>query len=150
MRAPDDDDGDFAVHRARRAAATAQIAARTEIDAALIETLVRGFYARVAQDSMLGPIFAARIGDWEPHLAQMMRFWSSVALSTGVYQGRPMEKHLSLPITQAHFDHWLVVFEETARALCPPAAATHFIARAHTIAQSLAAGVARAHAAAAL
>ena len=115
----------------------------TGIDDAMIERLVRGFYARIAQEPVLGPIFAARISDWEPHLQQMMRFWSSVALMSGAYHGRPMEKHMRLPIDGAHFARWLALFEETARELCPPAAAEHFIDRAHAIAQNLEAGVAR-------
>lgn len=67
----------------------------------------------------------------------MKLFWSSVALSTGVYQGRPMPKHLPLPIDARHFDRWLEIFEATARDLCPPAAADHFIVRARRIAESL-------------
>jgi len=93
----------------------------------MIDALVEAFYARVRDDALIGPIFAARITDWALHLAQIKLFWSSVALSTGVYQGRPMPKHLPLPIDARHFDRWLELFAETARDLCPPAAATHFI-----------------------
>ena len=47
----------------------------------MIETLVRTFYARIADHATLGPIFAAEIdGDWEPHLKKMCSFWSSVML----------------------------------------------------------------------
>ena len=42
----------------------------------MIERLVRGFYAKVRTDAVLGPIFEARIRDWEPHLEQMFAFWS--------------------------------------------------------------------------
>ena len=83
---------------ARRQAAVEQIRRETGIDEAMIDALVEGFYARVREDGLIGPIFADRITDWGPHLAQMKLFWSSVALSTGVYQGRPMPKHLPLPI----------------------------------------------------
>jgi hypothetical protein len=65
---------------------------RTGIDEAMIERLVRGFYAKVRADAVLGPIFEARIRDWEPHLSQMCAFWSSVALMTGRYHGTPMAK----------------------------------------------------------
>lgn len=128
--------------QARRAAITAHIAESTGIDEAMIERLVRSFYARVRRDSMLGPIFAARITDWEPHLARMCAFWSSVALMSGRYHGRPMEKHLPLPVDARHFDRWLLLFEETAQDLCPPKAARHFIERARRIAESLELGVA--------
>lgn len=131
-----------AEHRARREAATARLRIETGIDEAMIDALVEGFYGRVRDDALIGPIFAARVEDWGPHLHQMKLFWSSVALSTGVYQGRPMPKHLPLPIDARHFDRWLELFRETARDLCPPVAAAHFIERAERIAQSLELGVA--------
>lgn len=129
---------------ARREAAVQRLRDETGIDEAMIDALVEGFYARVRDDGLIGPIFAARITDWAPHLAQMKLFWSSVALLTGVYQGRPMPKHLPLPIDARHFDRWLELFIETARALCPPVAAAHFIERARRIAESLELGVATA------
>ena len=60
----------------RREELAAQIVARTGITEGMIEQLVRAFYARVRADDVLGPIFEARIRDWEPHLAQMFAFWS--------------------------------------------------------------------------
>jgi len=128
---------------ARRARMVAEIGARTGIDEPMIERLVRGFYAEVREDALLGPVFAARIEDWEPHLARMCAFWSSVALMSGRYHGSPMEKHLPLPVDAVHFDRWLMLFEKAARSLCPPAAAAHFIERARLIAQSLELGIAR-------
>ena len=89
-------------------------------------------------------MFAERIADWGPHLAQMKVFWGSVALATGAYQGRPMPKHMRLPVDARHFDRWLALFEETARSLCTPLAADHFIVRARNIAESLELGVANA------
>jgi hemoglobin len=129
-------------HAARRARITAEIAARTGIDAAMIERLVRHFYVQVREDALLGPVFDARIHDWEPHLRRMFAFWSSVALMSGEYHGSPMEKHLPLPVDAGHFDRWLALFEASAREICPPAAAAHFIERAHRIAQSLEMGIA--------
>jgi hemoglobin len=129
----------------RRADITAEIQAETAIDEAMIERLVRGFYARVRVDALIGPIFAARIVDWEPHLQRMCAFWSSVALMTGRYHGAPMHKHLPLPVDARYFDRWLSLFEATARDLCPPKAADHFVERARRIAQSLELGIAGAH-----
>ena len=134
--------GDHPTAEARRQAVSQEIRQATGIDEAMIDALVEGFYARVRDDDLIGPVFAARIEDWSPHLAQMKLFWSSVALSTGVYQGRPMPKHLPLPIDARHFDRWLELFRQTARALCPPVAAIHFIERAERIAQSLELGIA--------
>jgi len=135
---------DPATAAARREAAADAIRQATGIDEALIDRLVEGFYERVRTDTLIGPIFAERIDDWGPHLAQMKLFWSSVALSTGVYQGRPMPKHLPLPIDARHFDRWLELFRQTANDLCPPVAAEHIIERAERIAQSLELGVANA------
>lgn len=128
-----------------RAEITAEIVARTGIDEAMIERLVRRFYEAVREDPLLAPIFAARIGDWEPHLQRMFAFWSSVALMSGRYHGQPMAKHLPLPADGRHFDRWLALFEATARRECPPAAAEHFIERARRIAESLEMGMAATH-----
>lgn len=125
-----------------RAQITADIVARTGIDEAMIERLVRGFYAKVQEDDLIGPVFAARIKDWEPHLQRMFAFWSSVALLNGRYSGTPMPIHMKLPVDADHFDRWLMLFEATARELCPPAAADHFLERARNIANSLEMGVA--------
>ena len=129
----------------RRAALVEQIRAETGIDEAMIARLVDGFYDRVRADPLLGPVFEARISDWGPHLEQMRLFWSSVALMSGVYHGRPMPKHLPLPVDGRHFDRWLELFRQTARELCPPAAADHFIERAERIAESLELGIAGAN-----
>lgn len=125
-----------------RAAFAARVRAETGLDEAMIERLVRAFYARVREDELLGPVFAARVAEWEPHLQRMFAFWSSVALMSGRYHGQPMRKHLPLPIDGRHFDRWLALFEATARDLCPPAAADHVVERARRIAESLELGIA--------
>ena len=120
----------------------AEIVARTGIDEALIERLVHRFYEKARADALLGPVFDSKVGNWDHHLAQMCRFWSSVATMSGLYHGNPMPKHMVLPIDAAHFDRWLELFEETAHEVCPPAAAEHFMVRARRIAQSLELGAA--------
>jgi hemoglobin len=127
---------------ARRAEIVARVQAETGIDEAMIERVIRGFYARVVKDEVIGPIFNARIVNWEPHLQTMFAFWSSVLLMTGRYHGQPMPKHLPLPIDGRHFDRWLALFGETARELCPPAAAAVFVDRARRIGESLELGIA--------
>lgn len=126
----------------RRAAITAEIAERTGINETMIDRLVRAFYGKIRKDPLLGPVFETRIADWEPHLQRMCAFWSSVALMSGLYHGRPMEKHLPLPVDARHFDRWLALFEVTANEVCPSAAADHFIERAHRVAESLELGIA--------
>jgi len=108
----------------------------------MIEQLVHSFYARVREDPMLGPIFNSRVQDWDTHLKRMCAFWSSVALSSGVYHGQPMRMHLPLPVDAAHFDRWLELFEQTARGLFSEQVAQHFIERARRIATSLELGIA--------
>jgi len=129
----------------RRARITRDLMEKTGIDDVMIECLVRTFYARVQADPLIGPVFAARIEDWDAHIAKLCAFWSSVALMTGRYHGTPMAKHLPLPVDAAHFDRWLALFEATARELCPPQAEAHFVERARRIAASLELGVAGAH-----
>lgn len=123
---------------------TAALMASTGLDETVLTNLVHGFYAKVREDDVLGPIFAARITDWGPHLDRMVAFWSSVALMTGRYHGAPVPAHTPLPITQAHFDHWLALFRETAHEICTPAGAAHVIERAERIARSLSMAVAQA------
>ena len=126
----------------RRAQITMEIVERTGIDDPMIELLVSTFYHKVRADQLLGPIFEERISDWGYHLERMCAFWSSVALMSGRYQGRPMEKHLALPVDARHFDRWLELFEETAQQVCAPSAAAHFVERARNIAESLELGIA--------
>ncbi len=127
-----------------RAQLTAEVAQRTGIDDTMIDKLVRAFYGRARADALLGPVFASRIADdeWEPHIERINAFWSSVALMTGQYHGRPMQLHVGLPVDGEHFDRWLALWIETARDVCPPVAADHFIEKARMIAQSLELGIA--------
>ena len=126
---------------------TAAIMAETGLDEDVLRDLVHSFYAKVRRDAVLGPIFAARISDWDPHLERMVAFWSSVALMTGRYHGRPVPAHTPLPIDGAHFQRWLGLFRETAREFCSPAGAAHVIERAERIARSLHIAVTEAQAA---
>jgi hemoglobin len=125
-----------------RTAIIEDIVARTGIDEVMIEALVRAFYERVRNDALIGPVFESKVHDWEAHIGRLCAFWSSVALMSGRYQGRPMQVHLPLPIDSPHFDRWLQIFAETAQDLCPPAAAAHFLDRASRIADSLELGIA--------
>lgn len=126
---------------------TAGIMAETGLDEDILRALIHTFYGRVRDDDMLGPIFAERITNWPPHLERMVAFWSSVALMTGRYHGRPVPAHTPLPIKAAHFDRWLMLFRETAHEVCTPAGALHVIERAERIARSLHIAVAEAQSA---
>lgn len=126
----------------RRRAAKLQIERETGIDEAMVKKLVYFFYDRVREDEMLAPVFNTRISNWDKHLGQMCDFWSSVVLMSGRYHGQPMQKHAPLPVGGIHFDRWLELFRASAREVCPPVAAEHFIVRAERIAESLELGIA--------
>lgn len=81
-----------------------------------IKRLVDAFYEKVNRDEFLGPIFndVAKV-DWASHLPTMYRFWESMLLGEGNYQGAPFPKHAVLPVAQGHFERWLALFAETVR-----------------------------------
>ena len=109
---------------------------------AMIQRLVEAFYERVLRDPELGPVFRAALSQrWDEHLQTMVAFWSSVALRTGRYSGKPHVAHAHLPLTTDLFERWLRLFEVTAEDVCGPDAAAFFVDRAHRIAESLQIGL---------
>ncbi len=124
-------------------------AARAAISEQQIAALVDRFYAHVRQDATLGPIFERAIGnEWEPHLAQMRAFWSSIVLSSGRYKGNPMKAHMELMprIGAGHFERWLNLWRQTAAEVLPQPAAEIFVRHAETIAERLLGALAPQHA----
>ncbi len=115
---------------ARRQSLIAEVMAKTGIDEALIQKLVHRFYQRAREDDLIGPIFNARVENWDEHLARLCDFWSSVTLMSGRYHGQPMPVHAALRIEPHHFDRWLELFALTAREVCPPHAAAQCLHRA--------------------
>lgn len=116
---------------------TQAIMDQTGLDQEMLTDLVHGFYDKIRKDAVLAPIFDSRLTEWPPHLDRMVSFWSSVALMTGTYHGKPVPAHAHLPVTRAHFDRWLTLFRETANEICTPLGAAHVIERAERIARSL-------------
>lgn len=104
-----------------------------------IERLVDEFYKKIRTDRALAPIFNRAIpGDWDPHLAIMRDFWSSVMLTSGRYKGNPVAKHLQLPGLEPQlFDQWLALFRETCDELFEDTLAQMFVTKAELIAESL-------------
>lgn len=84
-----------------------------------IDRMVEDFYTGIRQHETLGPVFNPRLeGRWDPHLAQMKAFWSSVLLRTGTYQGFPLGAHFEVPgMEPEHFVHWLQLWQDTIRAI---------------------------------
>lgn len=87
-------------------------------DPSEIAEMVRRFYADVAQDDLLGPMFndVAQV-DWSDHLPKLTAFWCRALLSMPGYQGNPYRMHQEVdakePFTKAHFLRWLDLFHET-------------------------------------
>src|SRR5690348_17451297 len=83
-----------------------------------IAEMVRRFYADVAQDDLLGPMFndVAQV-DWSEHLPKLTAFWSRALLGIAGYQGNPFRSHSEInarsPFTAAHFERWLQLFHDT-------------------------------------
>ncbi|WP_226895880.1 MULTISPECIES: group III truncated hemoglobin [Sphingosinicellaceae] len=113
----------------------------------MISRIVHAFYVDVRRDPALGPIFERALqGQWEEHLAKLCDFWSSVLLMSGRFKGTPMTTHLALPgLRPTHFARWLHLFARTVTEICPPAAATLFVAKSEMIGASLQLGMANAH-----
>lgn len=71
-------------------------------------TLVQAFYRTARADALLGPVFESRIaGRWDEHLERMTRFWGTVLLALQLYDGKPVDRHVGLPIGPGHFGRWV-------------------------------------------
>lgn len=86
-----------------------------------IEKLVVGFYRDAAVDELLGPVFESAAVDWPSHIATLTDFWAWQLLSEPGYQGNPLvahrPAHARTPFTDAHFERWLELFEDTVDRL---------------------------------
>jgi hemoglobin len=104
-----------------------------------IERLVDRFYKKVRTDGTLAPIFDRAIpDDWDPHLALMRDFWSSVMLTSGRYKGNPVATHLRVEGMEPQlFDRWLTLFRDTCNELFEDLPAQAFVTKAERIAESL-------------
>lgn len=110
-----------------------------QITEGAIRRLVGAFYGKVRADPELGPIFERAIGgNWDPHLAKMCDFWSSVMLTSGRYKGNPVAVHQHVAgIELQLFDRWLALFEQTCGELFDATIAAAFTTKARRIAESL-------------
>lgn len=90
-----------------------------------IAELVRRFYADVAQDDLLGPVFEdVAAVDWSEHLPKLTAFWCRALLGEVGYAGNPYRAHALVharhPLTLAHFERWLSLFSDTIAAWSGP------------------------------
>ncbi|MEO8405340.1 MAG: group III truncated hemoglobin [Chitinophagaceae bacterium] len=83
-----------------------------------IENLLLQFYGKVKTDPVIGYIFTdiAHV-NWEHHIPIITDFWETILLDNPVYKKNAMEVHYALnrqePLTPAHFERWLQLFNET-------------------------------------
>lgn len=107
-----------------------------------IEKLVNTFYEKVKTDAVIGFLFTevAHV-NWETHLPKMYDFWENILFYTANYEGNPMAKHKALheksTMTQAHFQHWIDVFNKTVDALFEGTKAEEIKNRAMNIATAM-------------
>ena len=107
------------------------------ITEAEISDLVDRFYSKVRQDPEIGPVFNDAVENWDAHLALLKDFWSTVLLTTGRYKGNPLLAHFQLPIEDRYFARWLMLFQQTAGEVMPPAKAEIVVRRAEQIAANM-------------
>ena len=102
-----------------------------------IKKFVDGFYDRVKEDSLLSPVFVSKIAEeaWPAHLERMYDFWNAILFAETGFNGNPMQKHMSLPIEEKHFNRWLHLFRATIDELYEGPKAEEAKTRAASIAQ---------------
>jgi len=87
-------------------------------DRADLAALIEAFYTRAFADPFIGPIFTD-VGkmDLAHHLPIMCDFWESVLFDAGTYRRNALAMHAAIdarhPLTEAHFDRWLVLWRQT-------------------------------------
>jgi len=105
-----------------------------------LRTLVERFYERARADGLLGPVFEAAVSDWPAHFDMLTHFWSMVMNGprpdVPVFKGRPLPKHMALPLRRAHFDRWLDLWVEATGELFDPPRAEALREKAWRIGQS--------------
>lgn len=87
-----------------------------------IQLLVDSFYDKVRKDEILGPVFNTIIGDnWSHHMPLLYRFWSTILLGAPGYSGNVIGRHIEIdkrmPLSEAHYERWLQLWNETADGL---------------------------------
>lgn len=105
-----------------------------------ITEMVRRFYADVAQDDLLGPMFndVARV-DWSEHLPKLTAFWCRALLGLAGYSGNRFRAHALVhdgrAFTPAHFQRWLSLFHDTVELGWVGPLATRALELAHNVAR---------------
>lgn len=102
--------------------------------------MVRRFYADVAQDDLLGPMFNdVACVDWSEHLPKLTAFWCRALLDLPGYAGNPFRAHALVHAREsflpAHFEQWLALFHDTVELGWVGPNATKALELAHAVAR---------------
>lgn len=104
---------------------------------AVLRPLLADFYAQARADSVLGPVFAAHVSDWDTHLEAVTAFWVTM-LGGGVgWRGNLNHIHAPLGVRGVHLARWLALFRAAAEAHLPPEAAQVLTSRAEAMGKRL-------------
>ncbi|MDE3124761.1 MAG: group III truncated hemoglobin [Bacteroidota bacterium] len=104
-----------------------------------LQLLMETFYAKALKDELIQHYFndVAKI-NMEKHLPIIVDFWESVLFETPIYKGNVMAVHQQLhqqsPFVQAHFNQWLLLFQQTTDDLFAGDMAEKIKQRAYSIA----------------
>jgi hemoglobin len=107
-----------------------------------IMIIVDAFYDKVKTDNKIGYLFTdvAQV-NWELHLPIMYDFWENILFCTGNFNGNPMLKHKELnqksKMSQGHFKHWNLLFNQTVDDLYEGEKANEIKHRAVNISETL-------------
>lgn len=105
-----------------------------------VAAFVRGFYADVAQDDPLGPMFnnVARV-DWATHVPKIAAFWTRALFGVEGYTGNPYAAHAQIHakrrFTADHFYRWLELFSNNLDADWSGPNADKMMTLAHNVAR---------------
>jgi hemoglobin len=99
--------------------------------------LLKSFYADVRQHAILGPIFNARIHDWNAHLTKITEFWALQSGGNSRYAGGFAGAHMGLSLQPEHFENWLALWEFNNSRQLPAREAAEMDELAHRFASRL-------------
>lgn len=106
-----------------------------------LRRLVERFYARVAEDDLLRPVFVDQAQvNWPEHHAKITAFWAKLELGIPGFVGSPTQRHADLaevaPLRAEQFGRWIELFHDTIRGGWRGDHADSIMVRSWTIAEA--------------
>lgn len=116
-----------------------------DLTGAVIRRVVEGFYGKVRQDALLGPVFNELVQDWDAHIEKVSAFWRYATRLDRTYNSRDfMPAHLRhAQIEPSLLPQWLSLFRQTAMDVCTEQGAGVLIDIAERMADSIEMSLAR-------